>query len=155
MDDLALKTGMESEKPLAELSIQQAHDKLDDLVNGCVAIGISPTDTIIQNNTHDGINAIVKRIMKRRRIKFFVVGEWSPKHRWHYHGIVDVRNTIYDSMKTLDLLKKSLTRQIGRTQTEQIQNEPAYVDYMLKCYENPIVLDTIQPFTISSYSTNM
>lgn len=139
-----------SEKPLAELrektlgEIRDIRAGIGDLVHG-VAIGISPTDKVLNEYNRGEITNIINRMFKSMRMRgsdgalspiaplsLLLVGEYSPKHRWHYHGIIKVNN-----ITTLEAIKKRLRKSIGRTVTECINDTENYVDYMFKQYECP------------------
>lgn len=118
---------------------------------GGVAVGISPTDNLLNKCKHNAINQMIRKTFNRRNIPFLVVGEWSnTNHRWHYHGFMKPKD-----MKQLESIKRALNNQIGRTVTEQIKHHDYYLDYMLKCYETEYVLQTVQPFQEDSYVTNI
>lgn len=118
---------------------------------GGIAIGISPCDNVLYHLTHKEMNKIIKRIFSRRGIPFCIVGEWSPtNHRWHYHGFCKVQD-----FKKLDSLKRRIHGVIGRVVTEQIHNDEYYCNYMLKIYESPVLLNTIQPFLFDSIVSNI
>jgi len=133
-------------KPLAELrarDLMDIKDCKDKIERGGVAIGISPTDTILNKFDRGEITEMITKIFKRIRVRgsegalvplapltLHMVGEYSPKHRWHYHGLINVENII-----VLDKLKKRLNTVIGRVVTECIRNEEQYIDYMFKQYE--------------------
>lgn len=111
-----------------------------------VAIGISPKDEVLKQFTRGEITHLINKIFKRMRIRgsdgtndivrpiapliLTLVGEYSPKHRWHYHGLIFVKN-----IEILQYIKKRLTKVIGRTVTENIRCVHTYVDYMFKSYE--------------------
>lgn len=133
-------------KPLAELRAKQLLDiercKASIETDG-VAIGISPTDAILNKYDRVEITNVIIKIFKRIRARdrdgalrpitplaVHLVGEYSDKHRWHYHGIIKV-----DNILILDKIKKRIHQVIGRCVTEQIRNEEQYIDYMFKQYE--------------------
>lgn len=133
-------------KPLAELRAKQLLDIVQckaSIEPDGVAIGISPSDSIINKYTRGEITDTLIKIFKRIRVRgsdgalvpvaplaLHLVGEYSQKHRWHYHGIIKV-----DNILILDKIKKRLHQVVGRVVTEQIRNEEQYIDYMFKQYE--------------------
>lgn len=143
--DVSTKTGGDL-LPLANLRPQ-----IVAAIKG-IAVGISPRDDVLNKRTHKQINNAIKKMFTRCGISFLVIGEWSSVgiHRWHYHGFC-----LPKDMATMDRCKSWLNNVIGRTVTEQIHHETNYVDYMLKCYENNIVCDTVQPFRKESVCTNI
>jgi len=132
-------------KPLAELRQKQVAEisGIKDLINGDgVAIGISPSDKTLNEYTRGEITHIIRVTFNRLRARgsdgvlvpvaplaLHLTGEYSPQHRWHYHGIIKVNNIV-----TLDRIKKRLNKLIGRTVTEQINNTENYINYMFKQY---------------------
>lgn len=141
------------EQPLADfrppIDLPTFKLRSSDTIKNCIAVGISPRDNVLNQDFHQTINNRIKHIFTRRQIPFTIVGEWSPeKHRWHYHGFCKIPN-----LTKLDSLKRSISRQIGRIETENIRDEPAYIDYMVKCYETPYINNTIQPWKLDSYTT--
>jgi len=140
----------QSEKPLAELcqktlqEIEIIKEDIDEYTAG-VAIGISPTDKILNELSRGEITQLLTKIFMRIRMRgsdgraepiaplsLLLVGEFSPKFRWHYHGLLKVND-----VTTLDYIKRRLNKVIGRTVTEQINNTVNYVNYMFKQYECP------------------
>lgn len=126
------------------------HMIYDFLVKNSVVIGISPRDDVLNKcENHAELNKLIKDTIRNTRgiNSIFCVGEWAPHtHRWHYHGIAR-----FEDILALERVKRKLSRFIGRTITEQLKDEEAYEDYMFKVYEEPVVMNTIQPFTESSY----
>lgn len=138
-----------SEKPLAELrekmllEVALIKEDIHKHYSCGVAIGISPTDTVLQKYDRGeitkSIESIFKRASNRRpgapesrgRFDAILVGEYSPQFRWHYHGILIVENVLI-----LEKVKRILNKLIGRTIVEQINNVPRYVEYMFKQYDN-------------------
>lgn len=133
------------DKPLADLraktiiEIKKLKQSID--TDG-VCIGISPNDGILNKHTRGELTEFIQKLFERMRIKgvdghlnpikplvLVLVGEYSPKHRWHYHGIIKVNNIV-----TLDKIKKKINQIIGRCITEQIRNDESYIDYMFKQY---------------------
>lgn len=136
-------------RPLADLRAERrqdairCHDSID--VNGGVAIGISPTDSILDKYTREELTATITKILQRMRMRgsdgrlvpvaplsLILVGEYSEKHRWHYHGIIKVNNVVI-----LDSIKRKLRQIVGRTITEEIREDEKYIDYMFKTYLCP------------------
>jgi len=63
--------------------------------------------------------------------KLILVGEHSNTGRFHYHGIaLNIPNDF------IAKLKRTLTRQIGRTEIKQISYFESYKIYMVKSYKN-------------------
>lgn len=139
-----------SEPPLAELRLKTLAEiceikcNANDYISG-MAIGISPTDKVLNQFNRGEITMLITKIFKTIRergvdgavrpigpLSLLLIGEHSPSHRWHYHGLIKVNNIV-----TLDHIKKRLTRVIGRTVTEQINNTENYLNYMFKQYECP------------------
>lgn len=133
-------------KPLADLRAKALQDAIQcrHSVNPeGVAIGISPCDNIIDKYSRGEITDLIYRLFKKIRARgsdggrmvpiaplaLFLVGEYSPKHRWHYHGIIKVDNIVI-----LDKIKKRINRVIGRCVTEDIRDTEKYIDYMFKQY---------------------
>lgn len=136
--------------PLAELrqktleEIQLIKEGIAPYVQG-VVIGISPTDKMLNDHTRGEITNYITNIFKRIRIRdetgvlvpvhplsALLVGEYSNKHRWHYHGWLKV-----DNIKILEAIKKKLRSKVGRTITESVGNAVYYTNYMFKQYECP------------------
>lgn len=134
-----------NEKPLAELrskNMVEIYNLKQKAPTGGVAIGISPADSVLDNHSEMEITKLIYKIVSKMRsrgsdgalvpiapLDLYIVGEYSPKHRWHYHGIIKVTN-----IEILNKIKKKLSHMIGRTVTEQIKHEPNYIDYMYKQY---------------------
>lgn len=127
------------ENDIREIAIIKS--MLHDTMASGLAIGISPTDEILRKY-HRGcltkeINKLVYGIRERkdarmvriRPLAFYIVGEYSDKFRWHYHGLIKVKD-----VKTLDKIKRKLQDKIGRVVVEQIRNVPQYLEYMFKQY---------------------
>lgn len=151
LDDTEYKAFVQrSEKPLAELrkkmlgEIEEIKMRSDRYTKG-VAIGISPNDNMLNHYKRGQITDIITGIFKKLRAKgsdgrivpiapvaLLLVGEYSPKHRWHYHGLI-----VVDNIVILEKIKRKINNIIGRTVTEQINNVVAYINYMFKQYECP------------------
>lgn len=133
--------------------VETLRDNLLENIHGCVELKISPCDNILNRDTHQTINNMIHACMSKRHIKYSIVGEYQPQtHRWHYHGFMYPPKE--DTMNKIDKMRRSLVRQIGRTGTALIRNEICLVDYMIKTYVHPIVLNSVQPFKRDCYSTN-
>lgn len=133
-------------KPLAQLRangiqlLAKVRGVLSNIATVGVSIGISPRDEILNNNTHAEINLMIYNYLSRVREggrdarcpmppPFLIIGEYSPQHRWHYHGAILVHE-----MRTLDRIKRYISRKIGRCVTGQISFVESYVDYCIKTY---------------------
>lgn len=143
--------------PLAGLRAEQLLDVIKcrmSVDSGGVAIGISPRDSILEKYTRGEITNMIYKIFKRIRARgsdgglvaiapltLHLVGEYSPRHRWHYHGTITVENIVI-----LDKIKKRINTTIGRVVTEQITNENNYINYMFKQYTNTDILSTYFPW---------
>jgi len=110
-----------------------------------VVIGISPPDSLLNQHTRGEITNLIRIFFNRMRerredgalcpifpLSLYLVGEYSPKHRWHYHGIIKVNNIL-----VLDKIKRRCQKLFGRTITEQMNNSVNYINYMFKQYECP------------------
>lgn len=116
-----------------------------------IAIGISPRDDILNNNTRGMITKKIKGIFMNMRSKtlfktpgivagssppprpfmLVLVGEYSPGNfRWHYHGMM-----LCDNINVVMSIKHRLNKLIGRTITEQVKDTVLYTNYMFKSYE--------------------
>lgn len=126
---------------VAQISAIRDHIRDSSIMDG-VCIGISPSDKTLQEYDRGEITDMIIRTIKRMRYRgsdgrlvpiaplhLIIVGEYSPQHRWHYHGIIKVNNIVI-----LDKIKKRLNQVIGRTVTEMIMNAERYDKYMFKQY---------------------
>lgn len=136
------------EDSLADLRLKQVAEinvMKQGIIQDGVAIGISPPDSILDKYTRKEITDLIRVFFKRVRARgsdgrivpiaplaLDLVGEYSPKHRWHYHGIIKVSNIV-----VLDSIKARCRKLFGRTITEQINNTSNYINYMFKQYECP------------------
>lgn len=136
-----------SSSPLAELranglAVKEETIKwMDSMVSWGVCIGISPRDDILNKYKRSEINNIIYKIFKRlrerdgvtgalapvARLSLVLVGEYSDKLRWHYHGLVNVKN-----IDTLERVKRILQRSIGRVDTQLLRDYNKYKAYMFK-----------------------
>lgn len=167
MDDLVKNYMIERSQPLAQLrenglrNMAQVKDVLRSIANVGVSIGISPRDTVLSEMNHTEINKIINDYLLRVREgdagarcphppPFLVIGEYSPQHRWHYHGAIAVKE-----MKTLDRIKKYIQRKIGRCVTAQISYVESYVDYCTKTYKDDSPLKVYSIFNDDCYVSNL
>lgn len=117
---------------------------IDNIDTRGVAIGISPNDSILEKYSRGEITDILYNMFDGMRVRgsdgglvpiapltLTLVGEYSPKHRWHYHGIINVTD-----IKTLEKIKSRIRTKIGRVITEQINNTENYKRYIFKLYLN-------------------
>lgn len=142
-------------KPLAQLrenslrEVAVVKNRLRAIANVGVSIGISPSDDTLKRYSIEEINSrILKYLMRQREVGIvfakgegmpppaLLVGEYSNKHRWHYHGVIIVKN-----IKTLDKIKRGLNNSIGRCVTEEISYVESYVNYCFKQYEDQTKID--------------
>lgn len=135
-------------KPLAELCAMRLKRMVaikGQIREDGVAIGISPKDAILNQLDREETTILINDIFNKARRKdesgtivplhplsVQLIGEYSPKHRWHYHGIIKVQD-----IRILDYIRRRITAKIGRCQTEQIRNTKDYINYMFKQYESP------------------
>lgn len=94
-------------------------------------ITINASDQNMAKYTPKEMSQDMRDTFKRMRCKLSVilVGEYSKKMRWHYHGLINVEN-----VDILDRVKRTVVRRYGNTLTELIKDQVAVVDYMFKQY---------------------
>lgn len=142
-----LKVSGAEVKPLADLRakmVQEVEELKRNVVTGGVAIGISPTDQVLAKYKRGEITQLIFKLFKNSKtravegtlvpeapVSLSLVGEYSPKFRWHYHGILKVKD-----VTVLERFKRRITRVIGRCVFEQIHHYNEYIDYMFKQYKN-------------------
>lgn len=129
--------------------LKKAHMLIDLLFPNSIEIGLSPRDHILNMGPHNVINTLIKNSIRRLHglNHLFLVGEWAPDtKRWHYHGIISIKD-----IASLDKIRRRLEIDIGRVEVNNIRNEQCLEDYIFKVYHEPIIMNTIQPFTEDSY----
>jgi len=139
-NDVVKSYKAEIDKPLADLrqkKVAEIRDIMKDMSMDGISIGISPSDVTLDKYERGEITNMIRNMFKRMRasdgqglsLTLILVGEYSPVHRWHYHGVLKVKN-----IKIVERIRKKLNTLIGRTVTEQIRNTELYKDYMFKQY---------------------
>lgn len=134
-------------KPLAELR-QKSRAEISSIIDSlnaesyAVAIGISPTDSWLNDHPRLESSLCIHKMfsyMRKREssgalvpvapLSLVLVGEYSDKHRWHYHGMIYVKNIV-----VLDSIKRTIQKKVGRVVTELIKDKESYINYMFKQY---------------------
>lgn len=136
------------ENSLKEVAVVK--NTLRQIAHKGVSIGISPSDDTLKKYSIEEINTRIQRYLMRQRESGIVfakgegmpppallIGEYSNKHRWHYHGVIFVKD-----IKTLDKIKRGLNNTIGRCVTEEIKYVESYVNYCFKQYDDPTKVDS-------------
>lgn len=96
-----------------------------------IAISINPRDVVITDKGEQGIKTVVQRAFDRHRAMYLLIPEYNTnRHKLHYHGVCIVKD-----YETLGKITRSLVRQIGRIETENIKSVKEWVDYMFKSYD--------------------
>lgn len=117
-------------RPKWAQSVARYKDIMRHIANVGICFSINPTDQSNQKLGESGIKGIVQRAFDRFSAMYMLIPEYNTKrHQLHYHGCCIVRD-----YEILNKIKRSITRQVGRCETESIADVEAWIDYCFKCY---------------------
>lgn len=110
--------------------IQILRSNLEQLTTGMeITVTYKPVLRIQHNSTSltDITTKCLLSVLKRHDFKLMLIGEYSDSGMYHMHGLL-----LTNTGRTVDALKRKLTRELGRVQIKTITWTEAYINYILK-----------------------
>lgn len=128
----SLDTSPPRTEQLTEEKLKELHGSLMSLGETGIELGISYHPVLQNNHKSATLTQLVLNVLQSVRLqpddtlRVILVGEFSELGRYHMHGIIKTNGRL------INLLKRRLSREIGRTEFKQISYLESYCNYVLK-----------------------
>lgn len=123
-------TSLSQCRPMNEEEIVTLEQRVKELVDNSLEICVTfkpLLQSMYNSNTlTDIVSNLLKKIHKKHDMELILIGEFSDSGMYHMHGLVKADG------RTINIIKRNLTRDIGRVKIGMIKYTESYAKYIMK-----------------------